>query len=232
MAHYAMAIDLRRCAGCAACVVACQLENNQRPGVSWSMLDCFEWGTEAGTSGRAYVPHACMQCDDSPCVSLCPTGASVRGADGVTLVNYDACISCGVCLTACPYDARKANDATDYMFGASEPAPYEAYGTQRSGVVEKCTFCHDRVEEGKQPACVLNCPAKARFFGDLDDPESDVATFLAAHPEAERIDETSLYYVAPDDMPHETLPRAASYAAQYRGRRGSHDDSRIQGGQP
>lgn len=154
-----------------------------------------------------------MQCDNPPCVDVCPTGASAQMEDGVTLVDYEACIGCGACVSACPYGARAINDVEGFMFGAEEPAPYEAYGVQRSGVAEKCTFCVERREDGKKPACVVNCPGRARYFGDIDDPESDVAKFLAEHPEAVRIDETAFYYVPVEGMPEEGLPTAASLAA-------------------
>lgn len=208
MAQYGMAIDLRRCAGCGACIVACQMQNGQKPGVSWNELDCVEWGSEPGSCGRAYIPHACMQCDNPLCVEVCPTGASMRDSDGIILVSYDACIACGACIAACPYDAREVNDTDGFLFGASEPAPYEAYGIQRAHVVEKCTFCRERLDQGNGPACVVNCPGKARYFGDLEDPESPISQFLASHPETKRVDETSFYYLPLDGMPIEALPKA------------------------
>ncbi|MFR0706621.1 MAG: 4Fe-4S dicluster domain-containing protein, partial [Eggerthella lenta] len=161
MTRYGMAIDLRRCAGCGACVVACQMQNNQRPGVSWNNLDVYEWGTQAGESGRAYVPNACVQCEKPACVDACPTGASVRRDDGITVIDYEKCIACGLCLAACPYGARKLNRTSENMFGADVPAPYESYGVQRELVAEKCIFCEARLAEGKQPACVVNCPGRA-----------------------------------------------------------------------
>ena len=211
MTRYGMAIDLRRCAGCGACVVACQMQNNQRPGVSWNNLDVYEWGTQAGESGRAYVPNACVQCEKPACVDACPTGASVRRDDGITVIDYEKCIACGLCLAACPYGARKLNRTSENMFGADVPAPYESYGVQRSRVVEKCIFCRERAEEGLPVACVLNCPAHARFFGDLDDPESDVSKRIA-QGDAVRVDETSFYYVPMNGMDESLLPTAAGGA--------------------
>ena len=156
------------------------MQNNQRPGVSWNNLDVYEWGTQAGESGRAYVPNACVQCEKPACVDACPTGASVRRDDGITVIDYEKCIACGLCLAACPYGARKLNRTSENMFGADVPAPYESYGVQRELVAEKCIFCEARLAEGKQPACVVNCPGRARYFGDLDDPDSSAAKAVAA----------------------------------------------------
>ena len=161
MTTWGMLIDLKRCAGCGACVVACQLQNNQGPGVSWVKLDTVEWGEAAGEAGRAYLPHACMHCENPECVSVCPTGASQKLDDGVVIVDYDACITCGYCMSACPYGARVLNEGKGNYFGEYAQAPYEAYGVQRSRVVEKCIFCRERAEEGLPVACVLNCPAHA-----------------------------------------------------------------------
>ena len=209
MARWGMLVDLRRCSGCGACMVACQLENGQKPGISWNRVTTREWGEEPGACGRAYVPHACKQCEDAPCVAVCPTGASAQRDDGVVTVDYEACIGCGACLDACPYGARVANTVEDNYFDAAEPAPYESYGVQRSGVVEKCTFCHDRMEEGRKPACVHNCTGAARVFGDLDDPESEISRRIA-EGDAIRIDQSSFYYIPVAGMGAEQLPFAAN----------------------
>jgi molybdopterin-containing oxidoreductase family iron-sulfur binding subunit len=143
-----------------------------------------------------------MQCDSPACASACPTGASYTAADGVTLVDYEKCICCGLCVDACPYGARHINKTGENFFDAANPAPYEAYGVQRKNVVEKCIFCHDLVEQGGTPACVVNCPGKARAFGDIDDPTSTVVQKIQG---AKRIGETGFYYLTPDSIPADMI---------------------------
>ncbi|MDR3307707.1 MAG: 4Fe-4S dicluster domain-containing protein [Coriobacteriales bacterium] len=202
MPRKGMIIDLARCAGCGSCVVACQMQNNTRPGIAWVNLDRCEWG-EYPQAGRAYLPHACMQCDEPPCVAVCPTGASYTTDEGVTLVNYEDCINCGQCVIACPYGARHSNKGGDFFFDSSEPSPYEAEGVQREDVMEKCIFCNDLVAAGGQPACVANCPGKARVFGDIDDPESDISKKIAAG--GKKVGATGFYYTATAGMPGDMI---------------------------
>ena len=211
MTRYGMALDLKRCVGCGACVVACQLENNQKEGVAWVQLDTVEWGEDIGESGRAYVPHACMHCPDAPCAEVCPTGASVVMDDGVVVMDYDACINCGSCVQACPYGARVVNKTRTNYFKTDTQAPYEAYGEQRVNVVEKCDFCYDRTQQGLPTACVWNCPGKARFFGDLEDPESEGSQRIA-QGDMVQIDETSFWFAPVSGMPDTGLPTAANLA--------------------
>ncbi|MDR2492533.1 MAG: 4Fe-4S dicluster domain-containing protein [Coriobacteriales bacterium] len=207
MTRKAMLVDLARCAGCGGCVVACQMQNNTRPDVRWNALDACEWG-DYPEARRCYLPHACMQCDQPPCVAACPTGASHTTAEGVTLVDYEKCICCRQCVNACPYGARQVNTGGGNYFGAATPAPYEAYGTQRENVVEKCTFCHELTAAGGEPACVANCPGRARFFGDLEDPASTIAQKVAAG--ATRVDKTGFYYSAPADIPRTMIASKVS----------------------
>jgi len=202
MSRKGMLIDLARCAGCCGCVVACQMQNNTRPGVAWVTVDRCEWG-EYPTAGRSYLPHSCMQCDNPPCVAVCPTGASYTREDGITLVDYAVCINCGSCFAACPYGARHVNKGGTYFFDSSEPAPYEAEGIQRESVMEKCVFCNELVDAGGQPACVLNCPGKARVFGDIDDPESPIALKIAAG--GKQVGATGFYYIETAGMPTGTV---------------------------
>ena len=178
MTRFGMAIDMARCTGCQTCVVACQMHHALRPGVAWCAVDALEWGRWPDAD-RAFLPHACLHCDEPLCVSVCPTAASHKRDDGTVAIDEARCIGCGVCLTACPYGARTLNREDAWHFGAPSPAPYETEGEGRVGVAEKCTFCIERVQVGLLPACVEACPVEARAFGDLDDPESPASAFAA-----------------------------------------------------
>ena len=163
MPRYAMAIDLSLCVGCAACAVACKMENEVPPGVFNLWIREREVG-EYPNLVVEFRPEQCLHCENAPCVPVCPTGASYQTKDGLVLVDPKKCIACGACIAACPYDARYLHPA---------------------GYVSKCTFCAHRLEKGKVPACVETCPTYCRTFGDLEDPESPVAKALKA---AERVD--------------------------------------------
>ncbi len=159
MARYGMVIDTRKCVGCMDCVVACKTENQVPEGVS------RDWVTYE-TTGAFPTPHLeirserCNHCDNPPCVSCCPTGAShVETPGNVVLVTADMCIGCKACLASCPYDARFVNPA---------------------GYADKCTVCVHRVKEGLEPACVAVCPTRCMTFGDLDDPEGEASRLLAS----------------------------------------------------
>lgn len=154
-----MVIDSQRCLHCAACVVACKAENAVPLGQSRNRLEEREYGAYPDVR-VAMTPSQCMQCDDAPCVRVCPTGASYRDANGVVLINSNDCIGCRYCVEACPYGARYFDD--------------------ESGTVDKCTFCGQRVEQGLEPACVATCPTRTRVFGDLDDPSSAIARIVAS----------------------------------------------------
>lgn len=175
-----LVIDLDTCVGCHACAVNCKEWNtggdlaplaDQDPygadvsGAWLNRIHSFEYGS--GDEARlVHFPKSCLHCEDAPCVTVCPTGASMkRSEDGIVLVNEDKCMGCGLCAWACPYGAREMDPA--------------------AGVMKKCTLCVDRIysddlpEEDRIPACVRTCPASARHFGDLGDPDSDVSKLVA-----------------------------------------------------
>ena len=178
--RYGMIIDLNRCIGCHACTLACKEHNGTPKGVFWSRVQIQEKG--AYPDGWIhYQPMLCMHCGDPECVRVCPTGASFQRDDGIVAIDQDKCIGCQNCIMACPYGARtKLIDIQPYHPDKGF-TPYEkvAFSGHQLGVVGKCDFCASRLDEGKEPACVQTCPAKARFFGDLDDPGSEATRLLA-----------------------------------------------------
>lgn len=176
MARWGMVFDLRRCIGCNACAVACKQENSLPNGVFFTKTLSEEVGEYPNVT-RMYVPTLCNHCEDAPCERVCPTGATYTRADGIVMVDRDKCIGCGSCIVACPYDQRTRLEPEmlhQGLFGAGRLTPFEEQGLGRftAGTVVKCTFCHERVDAGLQPACVVTCPTEARIFGDLDDPAS------------------------------------------------------------
>jgi Fe-S-cluster-containing dehydrogenase component len=161
MARYGMVVDTRRCVGCMDCVVACKTENQVPEGYNRVWI-AYETRGAFPTLQMEIRSERCNHCDDAPCVAACPTGASHVASPGrIVLVDREACIGCKACVAACPYDARFVHP---------------------DGYADKCTFCVHRVREGRDPACVAVCPARALHFGDLDDPESEVGRLLASRP--------------------------------------------------
>jgi Fe-S-cluster-containing dehydrogenase component len=154
-----MVIDTVRCVGCMDCVVACKTENQVPEGFNRDWIAYDVTGTFP-TLHMEIRSERCNHCDNPPCVSCCPTGAShVHDVGGVVLVDPDKCIGCKGCVASCPYGARFIHP---------------------DGYADKCTFCIHRVEQGLKPACVSVCPTHCMHFGDLDDPNSDVSQLLAS----------------------------------------------------
>ncbi len=179
--RYVMVIDLRRCVGCNACTVACKQEHATPPGIHWSKVLQYETGSYPKVRLR-FLPMLCMHCQEAPCLEACPTGATYRRPDGPVLVDAAKCIGCRYCIMACPYEARTYTDGEpgEYFAGKGLTQVEEVGSRQHApGVVEKCTFCVHRLDQGKEPACVATCPAVARIIGDLDDPDSQVARLVA-----------------------------------------------------
>jgi Fe-S-cluster-containing dehydrogenase component len=189
-------LDVSRCIGCRRCVYACVKENNQsmQPQIHWITVLRFNAGEkwvssldeaeiyyappEVPEEGHFYMPVACQQCENPPCVKVCPTQATWKERDGIVVVDYNWCIGCRYCMAACPYGARHFNWGkpsrskeefnTDTHYLGNRP--------RYKGVVEKCTFCIQRTREnpGRYPACVEICPVGARKFGNLLDPDSEI----------------------------------------------------------
>ena len=180
MTKLAIGINLRRCIGCNTCAVACKMQNNVPDGMLWNRVlteGCERFDSAEGTYpnlSRTYLPLACQHCENPACERVCPTGATYKDDKGRVEIDYDKCIGCRMCMAACPYNAR--------TFNWNEPvrATGAGYGDARvperaRGVMEKCTLCKERTDEGDEPMCVHCCPADARVFGDLDDPDSAVS---------------------------------------------------------
>ena len=192
----AYALDVSRCVGCRRCVHACVEENNQSrdpeihwirvlemdkdKGIDFAHADPYYEADEVPRPGHFYLPVACQQCRNAPCVKTCPTGATWTEPDGIVVIDYDWCIGCRCCMSACPYGARHFN-WSDPSIPAEELNPKTHVLGNRPrprGVVEKCTFCIQRVREGRYPACVEVCPTGSRKFGNLLDPDSEIRYVL------------------------------------------------------
>jgi molybdopterin-containing oxidoreductase family iron-sulfur binding subunit len=201
--RWVMVIDLRKCVGCHACTVACIAENKLPPGVVYRPVIEEEIGTYPNVA-RRFVPRPCMQCENPPCVPVCPVGATYTNEEGIVEMNYERCIGCRYCITACPYSARTADFGLTYTQGNAngdnlimgsdiadnyERAPNFEYGKHYAreggrkspvGNARKCHFCQHRVMNGQLPACVTTCIGRATLFGDANDPDSLVAELIAS----------------------------------------------------
>jgi dimethyl sulfoxide reductase iron-sulfur subunit len=181
---YGMVIDLRRCIGCNACTIACKQQYGNPPGIFYSHVGITETGIYPNAR-QTPLPVLCNHCTDAPCVDVCPTGATVKQANGIVTIDANKCIGCRYCMVACPYNVRQFIGSAPQGFFPDKGGltAYEtvAYATHQVGTVEKCNFCAPRVAAGQLPACVLTCVGQARFFGDLDDPNSQVSLLIMEH---------------------------------------------------
>lgn len=178
MARYGMVIDTNRCVGCDACTLACKVQNGTPPGVLLARVLEKEEGRYPNVR-RTYLPVLCFHCQDPACVKACPSKALSKRSDGIVVVDKDRCCGVKACMAACPYDALHFYEDHRGYFG-EDLTPIERYYYQRHrlGTVLKCDFCSERVAQGMQPACVEACPVSCRYFGDLDNPKSQVSQLV------------------------------------------------------
>lgn len=183
---WVMVIDLQKCIGCKACTVSCVAENNLPPGVVYRPVVEEEIGEYPNVRKR-FTPRPCMHCDNPPCTPVCPVKATYKRPDGIVAVDYELCIGCRYCLTACPYNARTSDFGGFYGDQTPEVMDYETrpsfeYGrlwnrqpgkhASPMGNARKCQFCLHRIENGMLPACVTTCLGGATYFGDYNDERS------------------------------------------------------------
>ncbi len=218
--RWGMLIDLRKCVGCHACTVACVSENKLPPGVVYRPVHEYERGKYPNPQ-RIFLPRPCMQCDNPPCVKPCPkpgvaTWKETKGLGaGLVPINYDECIGCGNCVKACPYGARTVDGGEYHTPDAHEKyelAPMFEYGKARRRKddespmhkARKCHFCLHRLEEGMLPQCVTTCIGRATYFGDLEDPESEIARVIKANKvqtlKTKKGTKPRVYYIADQNL--------------------------------
>ena len=220
--RWAMVMDLRKCIGCRACTVACKSENNVSLGRFRTVIQHKMIGTFPNVT-KVNLPLMCNHCTSNkedasakvpPCVKICPEypgerqtyvtpegkkiryrgGATYRRPDGLILVDVEKCIGCGKCIDGCPYGVRSFDPFT------------KAGKKPEKQAVDKCDFCKHRIDNGVEPACVNTCQGRARIFGDLNDPESEVAKLVKEHNLEKSVllpeEKTNphVFYIDPDNL--------------------------------
>ncbi len=206
MPRWGMAIDLDRCTGCQACVIACKQENNvpfilpdqaaKRRTIAW--IHIIQLQDERSETKMRFLPILCQHCDRPPCTPVCPVGATYKNQEGLVAQVYPRCIGCRYCANACPYTIKFFNWYPPQWPKEMKKSLNPDVSVRPKGVVEKCTFCHHRLMKAKEkaktekrelspedyiPACAQACPTSAIVFGDLDDSYSEVSQ-LSKDPRA------------------------------------------------
>ena len=177
-----MVIDMKGCVACASCAVACKVENNLPDGVWWNRI-LTDGGDNPDTPAGAYpnltmenIAVACQHCENPACVKVCPVGATYKDPEtGAVRQDYDKCIGCRMCMSACPYTGVRSFNWEEPKHAIGHAMGDADVATHQKHVVEKCTLCKERTDGDEVPLCVRVCPARARIFGDLDDPDSEIS---------------------------------------------------------
>lgn len=223
-----MVIDLHRCTGCGGCVIGCLNENNIQTGVTWAKVVTKTVGKFPNVS-LDVKPTLCNHCEKAPCIRDCPTGAMHKSDGNITAHTPEECIGCKSCMRACPYDVisynrtethkywrdkkvaikgctssseeitRKVKGNVIPYYNKDKERTYPGAALRYKGIIEKCTLCDHRVPDGKLPYCVITCPAEARIFGDINDPNSEVSKLIAKYPttrlKEDRGTEPKVFYI-------------------------------------
>lgn len=183
--QYGMVVDLKGCVGCHACSMACKMANNL-PKDMWYNDVKTEGGASRDTPAGEYpnnsmrfIPVSCQHCAEPACVAACPTGATHKDEEtGIVHQDTDVCIGCQACINACPYEGVRTF-VENPVFSVDVALGVETAPTHNPTTVEKCNFCAPLIAKGETPACMEFCVGRARFWDDLDDPESEVSKLLA-----------------------------------------------------
>jgi molybdopterin-containing oxidoreductase family iron-sulfur binding subunit len=195
-------------------MVACKEEHFLPRNVAWNKVLITHKGKYPSVT-KEILPVLCNHCQEAPCLKVCPTNATSKREDGIIVVDYDKCMGCRYCVIACPYQNRVFLNKLEELFPGFGITPFEEIGRElyplQTGTTVKCNFCLEKIDEGLKkglkpgidreatPACVTICPAKARYFGDLDDPNSEVSKLIrekkgvTLHPELGT--DCSVYYL-------------------------------------
>lgn len=204
--RYGFAIDTIRCVGCHTCSIACKIKNNLPDDVIWNRVltnGGASMDTASGTFpnlSKEYVTVACQHCENPACVKVCPVGATFKDPDtGAVRQDYDKCIGCRMCIAACPYTGVRSfnwdepTHSIGFAVGDTDAPEHQKH------TVEKCTMCWHRLARGEEPTCVEACLAKARHWGDLDDPNSEISKLIASREYKQLLPEEgtkpSVYYL-------------------------------------
>ncbi|MBC8211612.1 MAG: 4Fe-4S dicluster domain-containing protein [Gammaproteobacteria bacterium] len=221
--RWGMVMDLRRCIGCRACTVACKSENDVSLGRFRAVITEKTTGTFPNTK-KTFLPLMCNHCEGNkkdgvpPCVKACPeypgkrakfttpdgqkityrTGATYKRPDGLILIDKEKCIGCGKCIDACPYGVRSFDP---FVKAGGDPTKQAA---------DKCDMCAHRVDNGLEPSCVNTCQGRARIFGDLNNPNSEISKLVKKHNLAQDANvllpdkgtDPHVYYIDPDNLLH------------------------------
>lgn len=202
-----LVIDTDLCTGCNTCAVACKMENNI-PATNWWTRTLTEggesidsYGGSYGLGAKRYLTLSCQHCENPACTRVCPVQATYKDEEtGIVHQDYDKCIGCRMCIAACPYTGVRNFNWEEPAYSVEIMTGDPSVPAHQKHVVEKCTLCNHRIAQELEPMCVASCPAYARFFGDLNDPNSEVSQLIATRESKqlllERGTQPSVYFLA------------------------------------